>query len=307
VELDTDREARLNGPIWHEAIVMRTEDRIYTRQHVTIDGVEQWTDYATVYYIADPPTYGLPLAKIGLPEGVPSEWEDVQPRNQETSLEAYHAAVEYMGDAGIVGICEGLPGLGLQPESMYEYYDDQPTVIARCEQTHEWIVRHTKEVLKMKPDFILIGISGFMISNPEPIFRKLALPTLKEVTALCKQTGVPSQIHCCGPEYSLVKIAAEESDLSNINPLEIPPMGDCNLAQVKREFGGKVSLMGNLHTTEVMLRGTPEKVAEESRKAIDAAGPGGGFILSTGDQCGRDTPFENIRAMVETARTYGRY
>ncbi len=37
----------------------------------------------------------------------------------------------------------------------------------------------------------------------------------------------------------------------------------------------------------------------------------GGFevcsFLSTGDQCGRDTPDENIRAMIETARTYGTY
>jgi hypothetical protein len=34
---------------------------------------------------------------------------------------------------------------------------------------------------------------------------------------------------------------------------------------------------------------------------------GGRFILSTGDQCGRDTPDENLHALVETARTYGRY
>jgi len=37
------------------------------------------------------------------------------------------------------------------------------------------------------------------------------------------------------------------------------------------------------------------------------AAEGGGFILSTGDQCGRDTPDENIYAMVETAREYGAY
>ncbi|HNU12785.1 MAG TPA: uroporphyrinogen decarboxylase family protein, partial [Rubrivivax sp.] len=68
-----------------------------------------------------------------------------------------------------------------------------------------------------------------------------------------------------------------------------------------------IVLMGNLHTTEVMLRGSVEDVRKASRKAIDDAGAGGGFILSTGDQCGRDTPDENLRAMVETARTYGRY
>ena len=47
--------------------------------------------------------------------------------------------------------------------------------------------------------------------------------------------------------------------------------------------------------------------AVAAKQAIDDAAVGGGFILSTGDQCGRDTPDENIFAMVETARTYGRY
>jgi len=95
--------------------------------------------------------------------------------------------------------------------------------------------------------------------------------------------------------------------LSSINPLEIRPMGDCDLARVKREFGNKLSLMGNLHTTDIMLRGMPDDVRRASRDCIEVAAPGGGFVLSTGDQCGRDTPDENIFAMIETAREYGVY
>ncbi len=84
-------------------------------------------------------------------------------------------------------------------------------------------------------------------------------------------------------------------------------MGDCNLAELKRLYGDKIVLKGNLHTTEVMLRGSVEDVVSASKKAIDDAGAGGGFVLATGDQCGRDTPHGNIRALVDTARTYGRY
>jgi uroporphyrinogen decarboxylase len=39
---------------------------------------------------------------------------------------------------------------------------------------------------------------------------------------------------------------------------------------------------------------------------MDDAATGGGFTLSTRDQCGRDAPDENILEMVEAARTYGR-
>jgi len=84
-------------------------------------------------------------------------------------------------------------------------------------------------------------------------------------------------------------------------------MGDCDLAHLKRRYGHRLTLKGNLHTTEVMLRGTPETVAAASRQAIDAAAEGGRFILSTGDQCGRDTRDENILAMIATARDYGHY
>jgi len=95
--------------------------------------------------------------------------------------------------------------------------------------------------------------------------------------------------------------------LTVIDPLEPPPMGDCDLADLKRRYGGRLVLKGNLHTTDVVLRGTPETVAAAARRAIDDAAEGGRFILSTGDQCGRDTPDDNLLAMIATAREYGRY
>ena len=84
-------------------------------------------------------------------------------------------------------------------------------------------------------------------------------------------------------------------------------MGDCDLADLKRLYGERIVLKGNLHTTEVMLRGSVDAVVRACGQALDAAAGGGRFILSTGDQCGRDTPDVNLRAMVETARDYGRY
>ncbi|MHB9035526.1 MAG: uroporphyrinogen decarboxylase family protein [Armatimonadota bacterium] len=307
VEFPFEEEARKQGPPWREAIVTRTPDRIYTRQHYRDNGKEIWTDWCTAYYIDNPPTYCVALSDAGLPKDDPKDWEDVTPRNDYPGLDAYYKACEMMGDDGIVGLMVALPGLYAHQDSIYEYYDNQSAVIERCEREHKAIIKRTKAILALNPDEILIGSSGHMLFNPEPIFRQLSLPTMQEVTALAKAASVPCQVHCCGPEYTLVKIAAEETDISNVNPLEIPPMGDCNLAQIKKEFGHKVSLMGNLHTTEVMLKGSVEDVQRASKAAIDDAAEGGGFLLSTGDQCGRDTPDENIRAMVEVARTYGRY
>ena len=308
VKFDYEIEQAARTPQWQEAIVKRTPDRIYTRLHITTDGAERWSNTCNVYYIDNPPTRGVPLSKLGMPETVPTEWEDAHPRSDYSGTEEYHAAYEYMGDAGAVALGVGLPGLHVRnTQAIYEYYDSREQVLARFENVGKNTIRRLREIVKLRPDFVLVGISGHMIVNPEPIFRELSLSTLKEVAAICKEAGIPSQIHCCGPEYDLVRIAAEETDLSSINPLEHPPMGDCNLAKVKKEFGKQISLMGNLHTTDVMLRGTTEVVERAAKQAIDDAAEGGGFILSTGDQCGRDTPDENIFKMVEVAREYGKY
>jgi len=84
-------------------------------------------------------------------------------------------------------------------------------------------------------------------------------------------------------------------------------MGDCDLGKMKREFGRRLALKGNLHTTTVMLRMDASGVMREARRCLDAAMDGGGYILSTGDQCGRDTPEENIVALTEACERYGRY
>ena len=154
---------------------------------------------------------------------------------------------------------------------------------------------------------VLTGGSGSITLQSPELWRKLALPSLKKITKMCKEAGIICGIHSCGKEMYLIETCANETDLDYVNPLEIPAMGDCDLAECKERFGHRLALMGNLHTTSVMLQGSCEDVKRESIKAILAAGGQGGFVLSTGDQCGRDTPDGNIFAMVEAAREYGQY
>ena len=187
------------------------------------------------------------------------------------------------------------------------YYEQPELAEDYRRMFHTWQMARLERLLEAKPDFILLGGSGSITLQSPEIFDQFCLPSIIEMTRACKAAGVPSMLHSCGKERHVVERCAERTDLDCINPLEEPPMGDCVLSEIKGEFGDRLALMGNLDTCTLMLTGTPEEVAAASRKAIDDAAAGGGFILSTGDQCGRDTPDENIRAMVRTAREYGRY
>jgi len=187
------------------------------------------------------------------------------------------------------------------------YYERPDLAEDYRQMFHRWQMARLERLLDAKPDFMLLHGSGSITMQSPDIFDQFCLPSIIEMTRVCKQAGVPSILHSCGKERHVVKRCAEQTELDCINPLEEPPMGDCSMKEIKQEFGRKLSLMGNLNTPTLMLTGSPEQVAAASRKAIDDAAEGGGFILSTGDQCGRDTPDENIRAMVKVAREYGRY
>lgn len=294
---------------WEERIVHRNPDgSLVTRMCNAETG--DWAVTVTVYTADNPPATNVRPENLGLP-AVPSTWEPVVGvREWPTGLELWNLVRAEMGEHGVLGLPSGAytPLLG-GPEDVYAYADNPKMFHERRDEMIRNVTRHMETIAAMKhrPDFLFCGGSGTLVWQSPETFRELSLPALKHVTQLAHDLGIPTHVHSCGPEKELVKMAALETRLTVIDPLEIPPMGDCDLAELKRLYGDKIVLKGNLHTTETMLRGTAKDVVAASRKAINDAAKGGGFILSTGDQCGRDTPDENIRAMVETARTYGRY
>jgi len=227
----------------------------------------------------------------------------------------YEIDKKYVGEDAVMCFGVSTPGfhsvLGLfdgQLESVvYAYYDEPELFAELCEMQIKREMQKLDILLDLKVDSILTGGSGAITLQSMDIWREISLPTLKKITKACKEAGVISGVHCCGLQSAMVEACANETDLDYINPLEIPPMGDCDMARLKKSFGDKICLMGNIHTTDVMLYGSTADVRRESLKTIRDGAENGGFILSTGDQCGRDTPDENIFAMVETAKKYGTY
>jgi uroporphyrinogen decarboxylase len=286
-------------------------DRWTVRYRGRID--DQRYTSETTFYSADPPTETEKIIK-----DLEADWELVEklfaaPVGYNPSrLQQQRAAV---GELGAFGISLGYPGFqnwfGLLEggiEALSYAYHDRPDLIQRLRELNEQQCLAMMEmILAERPDFVLLGASGTITMQSPKIARALCLPTIQKLTAMAKAAGVPTMIHSCGKQRILVKWCAEETDLNCINPLEVPPMGDCDLAEVKQSHGHQIALMGNLHTTQTMLFGSPNDVRKASLEGILAAGQNGGFILSTGDQCGRDTPEENIRAMIETAQDFGQY
>jgi uroporphyrinogen decarboxylase len=79
----------------------------------------------------------------------------------------------------------------------------------------------------------------------------------------------------------------------------LQPSAGMDLAAVKREYGDRLCLWGNLDLDRLMCFGTPDEVRRAARQAVLTAGKGGGFILSTCNCMIDSIPTENVLAMME--------
>jgi uroporphyrinogen decarboxylase len=241
-------------------------------------------------------------------------WLITMPTGVDTAqLEEMRAACRQRDQA--FGVCLGYPGFqawmnavkGGVEQLAYALVDQPELLDEWHERDLERGTRAVELAIAAKPDYILWGGSGTItLASPE-LARRYAIPALKRWSAMTRAAGIPSLLHSCGKSRVLVDLLADETDVDCVNPLEIAPMGDVELAEVKRARGRQIALMGNLHTTKTMLFGTVADVRRAAVNAMRDAGQGGGFILSSGDQCPRDTPDANLHALLDVVREYGVY
>ena len=75
--------------------------------------------------------------------------------------------------------------------------------------------------------------------------------------------------------------------------------------KAKKILGGHMCIQGGVPPT-LLQAGSPSDVEEHCKKLIEIVGKDGGFILSAGSAIDFARP-ENIKAMVDSAKKYGRY
>jgi hypothetical protein len=78
-----------------------------------------------------------------------------------------------------------------------------------------------------------------------------------------------------------------------------------DMAKAKKILGNVGCLGGNV-PPDMLAVGKPQQIKDYVKKLIDTCAPGGGFILGNGTVMEDATP-ENIHAMIDTAKEYGKY
>ena len=74
---------------------------------------------------------------------------------------------------------------------------------------------------------------------------------------------------------------------------------------MKEKYGKRWCFIGNIDSSRTLPYGTPADVAAEVQEAIDAAAPGGGYILASDHSLHDGIPIENILALRQVGQEYG--
>jgi hypothetical protein len=303
-----DNATMYENPAWQTRELSRTREELR---------VERWIDTPfgrleelTVYPVNNPPWPVRSMIR-----DIAADLPKLRWYMEQKSFDGLFRNRHKIGDRGVYGVAiETFMGFwvwvrdGGSTQAVMDFADSPELMEEALDFYAAFADRAARAIVARHPDEILIAGSSSSLSLSSPrIYRKFDLPIIKSVSALCREQDIIAHQHTCGRSRMLVEINYNETDLNVMEPLERPPGGDVDLAEVKQRFGGKFCLKGNVNTYLTMLGGSAADVEKEAKACIDAAAAGGGFILSTGDQCGRDTPDENIFTLVEVAKSYGTY
>ena len=108
-------------------------------------------------------------------------------------------------------------------------------------------------------------------------------------------------IHICGNATAIIE------DMVKTGSLYFELDYKIDRERVRRMTDGKVTIFGTLDPSGLLCNGTPEEIADKVKEDISLLGQKGWYVLSPGCTLPYSTPFENVRAFVETGRRFGRY
>ena len=142
---------------------------------------------------------------------------------------------------------------------------------------------------------------------PPPLFREVFLPRYRQFCSSVKQRApVKIALHSCGSvDWALEDFASAGIDV--VHPMQGDARGMDDPRAIKKRFGKQLAFYSNLRNQTVLPYGSPEQVREDVRQKIQTLAPGGGYIASGGHNIQADVKPENILALFDAAREFGRY
>ena len=183
----------------------------------------------------------------------------------------------------------------------YDLYEHPDVIKAFCEEQLESTLQSVRFQAQLMPGKMVFmplhkGMEGFMSDEH---YREFYWCHLQTIINTIIDAGMVPFIYTEGKYDSRLECLKEVPKGKVFYSFE-----EINFAEAKRVLGDTAAIMCGV-SSFLLTYGTKEQIIDETKRIIDICAPGGGFVLSSNMGLDYAKP-ENLAAMIETARTYGK-
>jgi hypothetical protein len=181
-------------------------------------------------------------------------------------------------------------------------YENRSLVEAVLDRYYDWMMVVAEHICRLGFD-VFVSTDDFAFkSGPflsPTMFRDLVIPRHQRVA---QKISIPWILHSDG------NLMPYLDDLMSLGITGLHPneKGAMDIRTMKREYGDRICLLGNVDLN-ILGMGTPEDVEQEVRGLIRDVGPGGGYIVTSGNTLAGYLRPENVLTLGRAVHKYGRY
>ncbi|MGA2673769.1 MAG: uroporphyrinogen decarboxylase family protein [Terracidiphilus sp.] len=205
------------------------------------------------------------------------------------------AGGELFVEGWIEGPCaEGADLRGIN-RLMTDFSDDPEFIHDLFDFTLEVGIRFAKAQIEAGADIIGVGDAAASLVGPR-IYKEFVWPWEKKLMDSIHANGGRVRLHICGNTRRILEgmgtLGCELVDIDYPVSMEL----------ARSQTGPRQTLTGNLDPVRSVRDGSPETIAQELETLRQQAGAQ--WVVAAGCELVRDTPHENVQAMVNFARTH---
>jgi len=232
------------------------------------------------------------LASLRLPDSsAPGRMRD---RVEAVRLLAERSGATRIVEGWVEGPCAMSADLRGLNTLMLDFFDDPPFVEALFDFSVRMEVEFARAQIEAGATLIGVGDAAASLVGPK-LYMRFVLPWEQKLIAAIRALGAPVRLHICGNTKRIVEGMGQTG--AEIIDLDYPtPLG-----HARRAMPDSQVLLGNIDPVRALRDGTPTSIEAALSECYEQAGPA--YICGTGCEVPRGTPYANVEAMAQFARS----